>query len=50
VRNYRTRLFKTAHLHTVQIKSSESMTDSRLGNSKVFYQFIKPFPIVALAL
>jgi len=26
------------------------MTDSRFGDSKVFYQFIKPFPIVALAL
>jgi len=50
VRNYRTRLFKTAHLHTTQIKPSESMTDSRFGDSKVFYQFFKPIPIVAFAL
>jgi len=31
-------------------KSSESMTDSRFSDSKVFYQFFKPFPIVAFAL
>jgi hypothetical protein len=26
------------------------MTDSRFSDSKVFYQFFKPFPIVAFAL
>ena len=31
-------------------KSSESMTDSRFSDSKVFYQFFKPFPLVAFAL
>ena len=36
--------------HGTDFKPSESMTDSWFGDSKVFYQFIKPSPIVALAL
>ena len=41
---------KLLTLHAVLIKYLEIMTDSWFSNFKVFYHFIKPFPIVASAL